>query len=207
MNGSRQQPRQRFACASGFTMLELMGVIAIISLLVLLVIGLNNRANKVTAVNRAQSDIATIGMANELFKSDFGYYPTSSLVRIDQWYGWDQTNSSLLYNQIVATGRNYFRPPKHLIGKSSTGAATFFVDPFSKAYNYYSTMPVIENITWTGSGGPMQNYAWSGGQVNRATFDLFSYGFDGRTYPGPAPADAAWNNPATAVDDITNWTR
>jgi len=53
----------------------------------------------------------------------------------------------------------------------------------------------------------MQNYAWSGGQVNRATFDLFSYGFDGRTYPGPTPADAAWNNPATAVDDITNWTR
>ncbi|MCG3146810.1 MAG: hypothetical protein PCFJNLEI_00244 [Verrucomicrobiae bacterium] len=173
----------------------------VIALLTILALGMVNYSQKSTKRTQTRADINMLEVSCESFKSDQGFYPTSSLVRVSQWYTAEKKNSALLYSQLIEN--SYIKPPPRLIG--SFGGTNCFVDPYFRALNYYSTTPLLTNIIVQGSGGSMQDYNWTGGQVNRMGVDLFSYGPDGRTYCPPPPADAYFNNPALALDDVTNW--
>jgi general secretion pathway protein G len=144
---------------SSFTLVEMMVVIAIILVLVGIIVGAAKYAQTKAATARAQSEIATMEMALEHYKSDNGVYPPSTPTRLDA-----QDNSGSLYAALAGGPGNpktYFTFKPDQIRAIST-TETNIIDPFGSPYNYFCTQPV------------------SAAQTNSATFDLWSYGPDGQ---------------------------
>jgi len=202
----RKQPQSPQATRSGrfhrpqiqgFTLVEMMAVAVVIAVLMGLLIGISHYVNLRCNILRTKSEMAALGTAIEMFRADYGRYPTSSLVRFDgtnAGYIFAQvTNAALLYTQLTGIdcltgakiGKQYFRAtPKMwtnvyvwVVGYSG-GASNFnnmisyFIDPWGKPYDYYRTYPTTT------------------AQVNQATFDLISAGPDRRF---------------NSSDDIVNW--
>ena len=173
--------------AGGFTLIELMAVAAIIGVLAGILVGATHYVNMRNNILRAKAEMSALSTSIEMFRSDYGTYPTSSLVKFDtNSFGViyaQVTNSALLYSQLVATGgRRYFTPTSKQWTNSFlyttngltylTSNISFLVDPWGKPYNYYRTYPPTTS------------------QVNQVTFDLISAGPDRRF---------------NTADDIVNW--
>lgn len=70
------QPRRvSLLSRRGFTLLELLAVIAIIAILSGIVIGVGRRASESGKIARAKAELATIGAALEAYKRSYGDYP------------------------------------------------------------------------------------------------------------------------------------
>ena len=168
---------------AGFSLVELLFVLVIISILGGLIIGVAKYASTKAAIARTQSEIATMEMALEHYKSDNGVYPWTPGPRVtsgSQGYpGWaEKSNSAVLYNALAGGPKIYFNFKSNelrAVKLPSGVTVTNVIDPFGSPYNYYQT----NNPTMV---------------TNVATFDLWSYGPDGRNDEG-------------TNDDITNWRR
>ena len=171
--------------SAGFTLIEILVVIVIITILAGIVVGAAKYAITKGQRSRADSDIHMMENALESYKSDNGAYPPSTAIpnNVTQ-------NSILLYNSLATGPKMYFTfkanqvrdggnmilvtincptvPTNYTV--SVTNVAV--MDPFGMAYNYFN------------------NPCGGGGQNNSATFDLWSYGPD---------------NINGTADDITNW--
>lgn len=66
--------------ASGFTLLELLAVIAIIAVLTGIVIGVGRRASEAGKVARAKAELAALSAALESYKRQYGDYPQTGAV-------------------------------------------------------------------------------------------------------------------------------
>jgi prepilin-type N-terminal cleavage/methylation domain-containing protein len=118
--------RRLSSAAPGFTLIEVLTVLLIITVLMGLVIGGAKHAWMKSKRSRAQAEIATIEMALENYKVDNGYYPA----------GDGSTNSSsVLYSNLVAGSKRYlnFRGNQLLV---TSGITNGLVDPFSGTYYY-----------------------------------------------------------------------
>lgn len=168
---------------AGFTLIEIMVVIVIITILVGIVIGASKYSQTKACTSRAKAEIAAMETALESFKSDNGYYPVSTDNPAN-----NTLNSILLYNSLAAGPKVYFSFKANQL-RNFGGVATVstfcptgttvtnvpnvaIIDPFGVPYDYF------------------QNPCGSGGLNNSATFDLWSYGPD---------------NANNTADDITNW--
>ena len=192
--GRTGRPRPR---PHGFTLIELLAVAVVIAVLAGMLLSLNHYVNLRSNTLRTKAEIAALGTAIEMFRTDNGTYPTSSLVRTDPTstnlnrYGYifaEVTNSALLYAQLVGgTGRRYFRPSSKqwtniyvwadrdaitTAYTNVTNSINYLIDPWGKPYNYFRTYPLTT------------------AQVNQVTYDLLSAGPDRRF---------------NSVDDIVNW--
>ena len=171
----------------GFTLVEMMAVAVVIAVLAGLLIGLTHYVNLRSNILRTKAEIAALSTAIEMFRADYGTYPTSSIQRFDtNSFGViyaQVTNSALLYSQLVANGgKRYFNPTSkqwtNTFLYTTNGLAyltsniSFFIDPWGKPYDYFRTYPTTT------------------AQVNQATFDLISAGPDRRF---------------NSADDIVNW--
>jgi len=203
----------------GFTLIELMAVVAVIVLLVAITLGISSYAQKQAAIAMTKSQIASIEAALESYKSDWGYYPATSPERVSNRSNKESTNNVLLYNALSPTnaGRKvYMKFSTAQIRTNSATALPNIYDPWGTPLNYYcsplTAFGVSNNlpspITGTNTGYSV------GGQVNISSFDLFSYGPDRVTYvPGALHANgnfsgwylSAWTTKSAADDDITNW--
>jgi prepilin-type N-terminal cleavage/methylation domain-containing protein len=111
----------------GFTLLELIIVIAIIGILAGLILSTAGYIQKKGASSRAETEIAALTVALENFKADNGDYPHGTNVN-----GTGQpTNNTFLLTSLMSTnGKVYFE-----FNKSMTNASNV-VDPFGERYGY-----------------------------------------------------------------------
>lgn len=203
----------------GFTLVELMTVVVVILTLSAICLSVAGFVQKKMALSTTRAQIAQIELALDTYKADYGYYPKSCTGRISKYGMAEGANGQLLYNALFLQGKKYLRGfPENQIrcrtsGSTNSVVQTNLCDVWGSPFNYYcSPATVATNI-------PAEICACAsgisyGGQVNRATYDLFSYGPDQTTYVRGAWYWAPINNPpwlitftnaVSAVDDITNW--
>jgi len=129
----------------GFTLIELMTVLAIIMILAGLIVAGAKYAMTKAGRSRAEAEIAAMENALENYKTDNGYYPLTTGTRPSsataaQFYG----NSTFLYT-VLAGGPGY--PKTYMTFKPNqiqvpSVTITNIVDPFGTPYNYYCN-PVL----------------------------------------------------------------
>ena len=135
---------------SAFTLIELLTVLVIIMILVGIIVGASKYAQQKGGSTRAQAEIAAIETALESFKSDNGYYPSST-----EFQNNSGTNSILLYNALITGPKTYmtFKPTEmraDLVNPIITITVmcntsilvtvtnVMLVDPFGYPYNYFN---------------------------------------------------------------------
>jgi general secretion pathway protein G len=115
------------AAAGGFTILELIIVIAIIAILASLILSTAGYVQKKGASSRAQTEIAALTVALENFKADNGDYPHGTNAN---GTAPPASNTFLLTSLMPTNGKVYFE-----FNKSMTNASNV-VDPFGENYGY-----------------------------------------------------------------------
>ena len=118
---------QARSTARGFTLLELLIVIAIIAILAGLILSTAGYVQRKGASSRAEAEIAALTVALENYKADHGDYPQGTNV---SGTSAPSSNNFLLTNLMPATGKVYFE-----FNKSMTNASNV-VDPFGENYGY-----------------------------------------------------------------------
>ena len=206
-----RRPRSR--CA-GFTLIELLAVIMVILLLAGILINLAGYVQKNMQMQIARTQIALLATALESYKADWGYYPRTDAPRISTTYSAESTNNAYLYNALFTHGKKYLSSfPLSQIRTNQATGLTNIVDVFGIPFNYYnSPETVLANMN--NVNGVYSNCGYTvGGQVNKASYDLFSYGPNHLTFvPGAFAVDvnrpwapSGWAWAGSALDDITNW--
>jgi general secretion pathway protein G len=136
----------------GFTLMELLIVIAIIAILASLVLAAAGSVQKKGARSRTEAEIAALGAALESYKADNGDYPSNSLAN----------NSAALVTNLMPTNGNkvYYE-----FKTKSLDANNNFLDPFGSSYNYRYTNGAPNNGTnnydlWSTAGSPGSTNTW-----------------------------------------------
>lgn len=217
-DGQSLAPRWR----RGFTLVELLAVVLVLLILTAIGFGVAGYVQKKMAIATTTSQIAAIEAALESYKSDWGYYPPTSPYRISGLGNWEVTNNAVLYRALYGQRKRYLSFPQSQVHVSyfgtgyggterSTLTATNLFDVWGMPFNYYCSPTTPYSLSNSNRGFTM------GGQVNVATFDLFSYGRDHATladlnaaWPpvigGAAGAEnVTWSNINSTVDDVKNW--
>lgn len=217
---------------SGFTLIELMAVVLVIMLVVVLGLGLAGYVQKTAAIATTKSQLASIEAALEAYKSDWGCYPGTTSIRISTDGSAEASNNWLMYRALGGLcsncARNYLSFPAtqvhgDLTKLYATVSLTNLFDVFGQPFNYYcSPRTTLTNgqkpgatIAVAGLGvRTFTNLCTAGGQVNTASYDLFSYGPDRVTFLGMNISwgvpyyqgrEVSFTNSQSAFDDITNW--
>lgn len=215
----------------GFTLVELLAVVAVIGVLAGLVLGVAKFANQRAGLIRAKAQIAAFEAALEAYKAEVGYYPVSTAIRLSGSGNAELSNSWFMFRALTQP-KLYFKTNNMDVGTGSivefgpnqsqtvTARLPYFQDPWGRPWNYYRPQPAqqsslaVSNVVGTWPVGPFQASSAFGGQQNPLSFDLFSFGPDGCTYiPGSSSGAYAWRwyadqtQPQHANDDINNWGR
>jgi type II secretory pathway pseudopilin PulG len=214
-----------------------MATMVVIVLLAAIAMGVAGYVQKRMAISTAKAQIAGMETALEAYKSDWGFYPASCPCRISASFFCESTNNWILYRALSGAGgrKQYMQFPSGQIGQnpascysnfllsatvSTNGGLVNFVDPWGQAYGYFNSARTLSTtvnptqLNYDTNGNYYSSAGYTlGGQVNVATYDLWSYGPDHYTYvpninvnwqwvdwPNPL-----WTNTASALDDITNW--
>ena len=111
----------------GFTILELIIVIAIIAILAGLILSTASYIQKKGASSRAETEIAALTVALENYRADNGDYPHGTNVN---GANSPLSNTFLLTSLMPTNGKVYFA-----FNKSMTNASNV-VDPFGENYGY-----------------------------------------------------------------------
>lgn len=131
----------------GFTLIELIIVIAIIAILASLVLSTAGYVQKKAARSRAEAEIAAVGAALESYKADNGDYPSGSASLV------------LVTSLMPSSGKVYFE------FKSKSTNSSGWLDPFGSTYSYIYTNGSPNNGT--------NNYdlcSTAGGSTNTSTW-------------------------------------
>ena len=119
--------RLRYSKRRGFTLVELMTVVAIIAILIGLVVGTAGYASRKAAMARAQADIEKIKAAVEEFRVIYGYVPTNSVPE----------NSANLTGQLWVKPQKEGRAPLLVMkGWSDANQSYQILDPWGNEYRY-----------------------------------------------------------------------
>jgi prepilin-type N-terminal cleavage/methylation domain-containing protein len=189
----------------GFSLVEMLAVVAIILILMGSIIGITGYVRKSVAMSAARAQLAAISSALEMYKSDMGYYPRTGPARLSAapLFIVESANNNSLYRALNGTclncGKAYLRFPASQIQTNQFTKLLNIMDPYGNPYNYYcSPSTSLSNITayivranpFTSGINTTLVAEVLGGQVNVGSYDLISYGLD--------------RSPNT-VDDIANW--
>ena len=174
-------PLVRRSPRTGVTLSDLLAVMLVIVLLTAITIGITGYVQRKMAISTAKTTIAAMEIALEAYKSDWGYYPPTSAIRISVNLVAEGSNNLVLYRALFGAngGRKYLSLPPSmlrsntLIPRANAGApvAVGIFDPWGTPYNYYnspSTLYANIDTNW------YKGYT-TGGQVNISTYDLWSY--------------------------------
>jgi type II secretory pathway pseudopilin PulG len=198
----------------------LLSVMLIIVMVTAISIGVANYIQQRMAISTAKAQISAMETALEAYKSDFGYYPSSSIGRISNLGTSEGTNNWILYKALFLQGKHYLNFPaaQLRLNQVCIPPLTNMYDPWGSPYVYYCS-PTTAYAVLNNAPGPLTgtNTGYTvGGQVNVESYDLFSYGSDRLTYvPGAAYNYGnnsgwfltGWTNMSSANDDIANWTK
>ncbi len=213
---------------TAFTLVELLAVLLVILVLVGMSLGMAKYVSNRTNVSQTRVLLAKLEMAIENFRSENGYYPSTTIYRVSPVdYHAERENSARLYAALTSPKSYATFGPSEII-KMNNGT-TYIIDAWGTPINYYcpesnvayyvSNSGVSLGVDYVASTNyyvpGVDNYA-QGGMVNTETYDLFSYGPDKRTsVPGCTVVNGGtftsgwprgWTNHAIlAIDDI--WPR
>ncbi len=200
-----------------------MAVVVVIVTLCAIALGVSGIVQKRTAVATSRAQIAAICAALENYKSDWGYYPPTFPTRISTDGSAEATNNAFLYNALFRQGKHYLTFPNSQLHGDLTALysdpVSNIFDVYGKPFNYYCSpkipfstgVSLHTGIVAAQGSKIITNWFTAGGQVNKASYDLFSYGPDKITYSGTTVIFISpfqtfpWHLPASANDDITNW--
>lgn len=164
---------------NGFTLVELLTVIAIIALLAGLifpaVISVQDKAKR----SKAKSMIQSLSVALKMYQNDFGVYPTDTDVGATS--GAAALNIALGQRHIGTSAGNV-GPYMEFKTKDLNGSGEV-IDPWGTPYYYYPD----------DDDGATGDAPWH----NVYSFDLYSAGKDKATPSGAAGGEGS--------DDISNW--
>ena len=173
-----------------------------------------------------------------MYKADWGYYPKTNPIRLASAGDQQGFNNFILYASLAAVN-SYTNVGGSLVcSVTRTNRKAYMQFPAAQirtnlATQYYDTNNNTLDVTkqqntacpniYDAFGKPIMYYnspqtafslttsAMYGGQVNPATYDLFSFGPDGDTYIGSKSQTGwtinHWTNPASATDDIMGGSR
>jgi len=134
--------------AVGFTLLELVVVMAVIVVLAGLILATSSYVHAQGARSRAESEIAAISAALESYKVDNGVYPSSNLLPTEPNPVSYQAYSNLLYLTLTGDTDEDGRPGPGILYLSfkpnqlgGGGRSTFIKDPFGNSYGYSTLGP------------------------------------------------------------------
>ena len=125
-----------FQYPAGFTLIELMVVMAIIAILAGLVLSTAGYVQRKSATSRAEAEIAAISTALESYKADMGDYPRGTNDGPNPTAAPNKGNNFLLTELMPAIGSGqkvYFEFSSSMLSKSSP---TNILDPFGEQYGY-----------------------------------------------------------------------
>jgi prepilin-type N-terminal cleavage/methylation domain-containing protein len=111
----------------GFTLIEILIVIAIIAILAGLLLRTAGYVQKKGAVSRAEAEMSALTVALENYKADHGDYPQGSNVDGVNAPG---SNNFLLNSLMPPAGKVYFDFNKSMMSAGN------IVDPFGESYGY-----------------------------------------------------------------------
>jgi len=154
---------------AGFTLVELIIVIAVIGILASLVLSVAGFIQYKGAVSRAEAEIAALSAALESYKADHGEYPTGSVNPAST-----SVNSILVAalmpldedangKKIVPPPKVYFEFNKNML--LTNGKTTNAVDPFGEPYGYQYPGNASRSGTnffdlWTRANGKDDTNKW-----------------------------------------------
>ena len=183
---------------SAFTLIEMLTVMAVISILASLVVAVNSFAQKKSALVRAEGEIRTMSAACESYKADMGGYPRdvgsgdASEIKTDLLcpvFDGDPLADKyrnaclILYKSLSgdedadgkASGKLYCEFLPNQLKKNSNGEIQFIQDPFGNSYGYSTNGAASEEYYLSLlEKNPSAKRPKSGGF--NPTFDLWSTG-------------------------------
>jgi prepilin-type N-terminal cleavage/methylation domain-containing protein len=181
------EERSRFVRQTGFTLLELLTVIAIIGILAGIVIGVGRRATESGKGSRARAELAVIGTALESYRRIYGDYPQTD-------------DEARLLQSLIGKAA-----PK---GEPMTGRVLLEMAKFAEAAPMAPTVPVDPFVNpgavlldpW----GQPYVYVYkvpATGWAN-SSYVLYSIGPDGRDVPALLPGGLPDATPADNTDNL-----
>ena len=190
LNTSRSSLYQSARSSRGFTLMELLVVVAIIVILASLTLAGLGYAQRKQAISKCQAQMKMLETALEEYKLDTGRYPvavnngSNTLFKALYWDS-NNDNSGVGADTVQKVYLSELDPSSNKQGWSSNpvaSATNTIKDPWGNEYNYRS--------------GTLATGAVNPDAIN-PDFDLWSYGPDGQA--GVTPTDKA------ALDNLTNW--
>ncbi len=209
---------------TGFTILELIGVIAVIVILMGILLPAATRSTSRVYIHRAKTQLAALEVALNMYYQDWGCYPSSVSGDGDQkedqhngngpyaeyrWAGGDLVTRTdnpgcNLVKAITSTAKSgpyiKFRSGdlsiETVVGSTETATAIYLLDPWDKAY-VYTCNNRDTDYKYSGGGklGPFHN---------TTTYDLYSFGPGGKTHGNitEPQISEAFDNPEDGDPDI-----
>jgi len=140
----------------GFTLVELLIVIAVIAILASLVLSTAGFVQEKGARARAESEIAALSAALESYKADNGDYPRG----VNATATASGNNNFLFTNLSPSSGKVYFE-----FNKGMTNASASIIDPFGNVYGYEYPGNANRSGTnfydlWSTANKPLVTNAW-----------------------------------------------
>jgi len=198
---------------SGFTLLELLIVIAIIAILAGLLFPAFMGAEKAAKKTQAKNDLTQIVTAVNAFYTEYGKYP---LVTADTTYGPGGTANNLLFNELRSTAaatqnprkivfisppdvKNASNPRSGIALQATTVngisvAIGDLVDPWGTPYNVRIDGGYDNQVA--------NPYALNAGATPNLTIGVIAWSLGKDQLGGAGSAD---KNAGTAADDVISW--
>ncbi len=189
---------------AGFTIVELIAVIAIISILTGLLLAGVSKVRASAKIKKAKATVEQLEAALEMYSQNWGTYPNDDGLSGSKFPGCSVLINALESetSQARERGGSYVRYPAEL--KTSYG----LLDPWGQPYRYHwhtspLSAPSGPNVTAIGQGSGVANITyniWSSGP-NKINDEWSPDQSQGSTHPLPSPPELQ----RRYSDDIVNW--
>lgn len=200
----------------GFTLIEMLTVIAIIGILAGLIIPAATKARRDAAISKAKATISALETALSMYYTDYGAYPPSCIDASNQGNGnaFRSGASSIIGGDNTIAGDNnlvdmltlttkggpYMKFRAEDLLKTGTGTSTRYIlkDPWGKAYIYVNRSGFTDI-----DEGPYHPYfdTLTAPGLNRNTYNIYSLGPDSKGYGGVVYSGTDWNTSTLYNDE------